>query len=300
MALEYVLVGGTKYPLSPAWREPIIPGHEMDYPVDINTATEENPASITITEGVEALPFQFYKFTDTVLSGEELAALSGTLTMTADTGSAEDEPIHNYGSAALSEFLNFFISMLSGAPVAFNGLEQDAANLCAGGEKLSVIAFPQSGTFHDTTGAVTVEVPAAGTYLGLFGNMTDYTLSGTVTVAKYHFDTRHTGEQIPVLTFGMIEAGALMGTGTGGTLDLTCYANLSEVLKKNMGRIICAQMAVPGQKMAIMPFAASVQDGMGVWLALDLGSAAIMQILYNPTEDTLSVTTSPLSGMLGN
>lgn len=285
------LKNGSKYPVSPAYRAPIIDGDNEYGPTDYPFAYEESPTgagSFQIVTSVGDAPvntktYVLYPISDHEFSQTEFAGMSLEGSSNGVEAVATDPMISDP---------NTLVSMLMAdngvmMSAAFSGLAGDVACFSIGNYVLGVVSFDAAGTTTDTEAGdssgtpvnvtATITVPAAGSYWMYTAN-TPAGISGTITVGKYTLDRRYYNGGI--VTINNVLLGLLLSTGTAQSI--TPFPSVEE-------KLIAAATGIP---LAIcfgvdyfVAVSKGVNGGLITWRFADGSTLA-----YHQTNHTLTYT----------
>lgn len=295
------LKNGSKYPIGEVWREPIVEGHALDYPVSLDT-TGAGSLAMTINrpgEEPETMTLTLFHITDTVLTDNELAWAS--LNAVGNTPSYPRIVVINSDTPIVMDIPTIIIMMLSmqvqtaidpsdctivgsiPAMVAFSGSSAGPVLAMAFSEAATATTIEITAPIAKDVNA-TVElvatVPAAGTYFMTpieLNFAPGSTVDGTLSICKWHMPRWFDPGRVCAITNGPL----ITLLRDFGTFDLTSAPALNERIR---------DAAELGEQLALMPgqgasSGVSVDFGGTTWTFLD-GST----IEYSESNNTLTYT----------
>ena len=242
MPIEQIqLKNGQKYPVSPAYREPVVPGNAMDYPFAYDAdAQGQGSLTITVTVGgstVQEDSYPLMPLTEHEFTSAELAAMSAA-------GNS------SLGRFCIGDAMVTDTNALMGLFLAMNGVEPSGsfedlpgavaamsitnyvfgiASFDAAASVSEAISGTVEGYPAEITAAVTA--PAAGSYyVPNWPPAMLEGLSGTVSVCSFELDARFYGHGINVVNNHLMAA--LLRAGT--TVNLTTFPAVEAKLLQNV------------------------------------------------------------------
>lgn len=259
------LKNGSKYPVSPAYRAPIIDGNNeygpMDYVISPESATATGIFRMTISAGgskLEENAFTIYKFTDDILTQTEISNIHARFSATNLTwlGTTPIIDVDDPFTGTTNDLAGLFAT--SGGVVldgALTGLPGNAGAVMAIQIGIGVVSIPealstevtatQTGKIEDDGDEITVDIEVgiggsidqseqrqtlpAGTYWVV--PMSDSTVSNMgvsaeVSICDYMLDRRYVGDTSIVINNYFVTAQLLMGIA----VDLTKFPSLEKKL----------------------------------------------------------------------
>ena len=241
MPIEQIqLKNGQKYPVSPAYREPVVPGNAMDYPFAYDAEAQgQGSLTITVTVGgstVQEDSFPLMPLTEHEFTSAELAAMSA-----AGNSSLGRFYIGDAMVADTNVLIGLFLAMNGVVPSgSFEDLPGAVAAMSIANYVFGVASFDAAASVSEaisgTAGGYPAEitaaviVPAAGSYyVPLCSPSIREGLGGTVSVCSFELDARFYGHGIDVVNNYLLAA-QLQG---GASVDLTAFPAVEAKLLHN-------------------------------------------------------------------
>lgn len=308
------LANNNEYPLSPAYRTEITgtgANGVMDYSVNISKTASQADGSVTIG-GSTILPL--FKIFNEVLTNDEIGALSGNLTISGQliddyydpgdpprTITYTSESVFNYGATTvdkLASFLGFIESQGTWQNLS-EYITAIPACYCICGVPFMLIST--DGIYEDTPGVIELATTSTGTFITspvIDPTSTAFAVSGTFTVADYHFDTQYTGHTyVPTIMVGTVEASLVNSAGAIPHLD-DVYPNLESLFTKFAGKPIVATYSILGSSSFPEHYISSVSTYSNLtktndnllryWDFYDGVSGATLRMTYDASAHTVS------------
>lgn len=258
------LKNGSKYPVGEVWREPIVEGHALDYPISLDT-TGAGSLTMTLTmPGQEASTetMTLFHISDTVLTDNELAWAS--LDSVGNTPSYPRIVVISSDTPIVTTLPRMIITMMSvdaGMAIDPDDCTIDGsipAKAAFSGSAFSpVVAVAFSEAVTEATVEITIPIaegvnataelvataPAAGTYF-LTPIESSFapgsTVDGTLSICKWHMPRWFDPGRVCAITNGPL----ILMLKNLGTFDLTSAPALNERIRDAAER---------GEQLALMP-----------------------------------------------